>query len=331
MSPLSKIAPSVVALALLSLSACSSVSDTEKQAAPKQPTSAVVEKVNGVPITRTELDRAMKALLAQSSVPQPIKPEVMKQVTEAALNQITSAELLYQAASKLEVKDLEKQVSLKVAKSKREYASQAEFDKALSSVGLTQKEMEEAARKDIVINNLIQTKFGSQAPVTEDEVRKFYTENKEKVFTLGERINVSHILVGVPEKASAEARKQAREKAVALLKRVKGGEDLAKVAKAESSCPSKAQGGNLGTLAKGQMVAAFEKAAFALKAGEISDVVETEFGYHIIKVAQKLPPSKEKYEDAKANIVVYLKREKVRKAVAEYVEQLRAKAKIEKV
>jgi peptidyl-prolyl cis-trans isomerase C len=331
MSRFGKIAPSAVALAVLTLSACSSVSDTEKNTVLKQSSSAVVEKVNGVPITRVALDRAMKALLAQSSVPQPVNPEILKQATEAALNQITTAELLYQAASKLEVKDLEKQVSLKVAKSKREYASQAEFDKALGSVEMTQKDMEEAARKDIAINNLIQTKFGSQVPVTEDEVKKFYTENKEKVFTLGERVNVSHILVGVPEKATAEARKQAKEKAAALLKRVKGGEDLAAVAKAESSCPSKAQGGNLGTIAKGQTVPAFEKTAFALKAGEISDVVETQYGYHIIKVAQKLPPSKATFEEAKANIVVYLKGEKVRKAVADYVEQLRAKAKIEKV
>jgi len=319
----------VAALTILSMTACSK-NEAQKQSGQQTPATGLVQKVNGSPITKAELDRAVKALLAQSRAPENLPPEALKQATDAALNQLTSAELLYQAASKVEVKDLDKQVSAKIVQTKYQYPSQAEFDKALQSIGMTQKEMEEAARKDIVINSFIEKQFSSLATVSEDEVKKFYDDNRDKAFSHGEQIKVSHILIPVPAKATPEAKKQAKEKAVALLQKVKGGADFAALAKEESASPTKAQGGDLGIIARGQAVPSFEKAAFALKAGAVSDVVETEFGYHLIKVSQKLAPSTDKFADVKSKIVVFLKREKVRKAVAQYVDQLRSKAKIEK-
>jgi peptidyl-prolyl cis-trans isomerase C len=330
MPALKKIASATVAvLTLVSLSACNSAADKQQKAS-RFPSSGVVQKVNGVPITRTELDRAVRALLVQSRMPDKIPAETLKQATEAALNQLTAAELLYQEASKLEIKDLDKLVATKIAQSKFQYPSQAEFDKALQSVGMTQKAMEEAARKDMVINNFIEKRFAPQATITEEEVHKFYEDNKQNLFSQGERIKVSHILIAAPEKASAESKQQAKLKAQALLKRVRAGENFAALAKAESSSPTKQDGGELGILGKGQTMPAFEKAAFALQAGEVSGVVETPLGYHIIKVDQRLAPATESYKDVKQKIVANLKREKIRKAVAQLVEQLRAKAKIEK-
>jgi peptidyl-prolyl cis-trans isomerase C len=330
MLALKKIASATVAvLTLVSLSACNSAADKQQKAS-QFPSSGVVQKVNGVPITRTELDRAVRALLVQSRMPDKIPAETLKQATDAALNQLTAAELLYQEASKLEIKDLDKLVAAKIAQSKYQYPSQADFDKALQSVGMTQKAMQEAARKDMVINNFIEKRFAPQATITEEEVQKFYEDNKQKLFSQGERIKVSHIMIAAPEKASAESKKLAKQKAQALLKRVRAGENFAALAKAESDSPTKQEGGELGILGKGQTMPAFEKAAFALQAGEVSGVVETPLGYHIIKVDQRLAPATESFKDVKQKIVANLKREKIRKAVAELVEQLRAKAKIEK-
>lgn len=312
-------------LSLLVLSACSG------QQQPKNSAAAPIEKVNGAPITKADLDRAMKALLGESGDPKKLPPETLKKAHEAALEQLTAAELLYQAGTKLEIKDLDKQVSARIMQSKYQYPSQAEFDKALQSVGMNQKELEEAARKDIVINNLIAQRFASKAEVSEAEARKYYEENKLKLFTQGERIKVSHILIGVAKGATPEVKKQAREKALAVLKRVKGGEPFAEVAKKESTSPTKEQGGSLGIIGKGQSLPPFEKAAFALKPGQISDVVESPVGYHVIKVEQKLAPATERYEDVKNAIAGNIKREKIRQMLTAYVEQLRGKAKIEKV
>lgn len=315
---------SAAVVSLLLLGACTGQQHSENGAA------APVEKVNGAPITRAQVDRTVKTLIGQQD-PKQLPPDMLKKATEAALNQLTAAELLYQDGMKLEIKDLDKQVTTRITQSKYQYPSQAEFDKALQSVGMTQKDLEEAARKDIVINNLIVQRFADKADVSEAEVRKYYEENKLKQFTQGDRIKVSHILIGVAKDASVDAKRQAMAKALAVLKRLKGGEPFADVAKKESTSPTKDQGGSLGIIGKGQTLPSFEKAAFALKPGEISNVVETPVGYHIIKVEQKLPPATERYEDVKNQIAGNIKREKIRQLLAAYVEQLRGKAKIEKV
>lgn len=318
-----KMTRSAAAVSLLALAACAAEPA-------KDSTQAAVEKVNGTPITKAQLDRTIKAMVGQRDLKQ-LPPDMLKKATDAALNQLTAAELLYQDGMKLGVKDLDKQVTARITQSKYQYPSQAEFDKALKSVDMTQKDLEEAARKDIVINNLIVQRFADKADVSEAEVRKYYEENKLKQFTQGERIKVSHILIGVAKDASIDAKRQAMEKALDVLKRVKGGEPFADVAKKESTSPTKEQGGSIGIIGRGQTMPPFEKAAFALKPGEISNVVETPLGYHIIKVEQKLPPATERYEDVKNQIAGNIKREKIRQLLAAYVEQLRGKAKIEKV
>ncbi len=299
----------------------------KKTVAPTDP----VAKVNGTAITNKDVDRAVKVLLTQNRVPQPAPPEILKQAQSAATEQLISAELLYQAGQKMEIKDLDKQVQEKIAQNKAKFPSTEEFDKAMKSLEMGQKDMEEFTRKDIVINNLIEKNIISKITVPDADVKKFYDDNLEKFFQKGDSVKASHILIGVDEKATPEERKKAKAKIEAIQKKIKAGEDFATLAKTDSTCPSKDQGGDLGVFTKGQMVAPFEKAAFALKPGEVSDIVETQFGYHIIKLTEKNAASTEKFDDVKAKITEYLKNQQGQKAVASYVEELKAKAKIEKL
>lgn len=297
---------------------------------PKTSPSDTMARVNGTIITRMELDRAVKVMLAQNQMQQPLAPEVMKQAEAAALDQLTSAELLYQEALKLEMKDLDKQVAEKVALNRAKFSTEAEFEKALKGVDMTAKDMLDFTRKDLVIGNFIDQRFGVKALVSEADARKFYDENLDNYFKKPESARASHILIGTDEKASAEDRKKAKEKAEAVLKRVKAGEDFAALAKSDSSCPSSAQGGDLGSFGRGQMVPSFEKASFALKPGEVSDVVETQFGYHVIKLTEKQEASTEKFDEVKGKITEFLKREKMQKDVSEFIVELKKTAKVEK-
>jgi peptidyl-prolyl cis-trans isomerase C len=297
-------------------------------AKPKSPSDVMV-KVNGTPITRRELDRAVKVMLAQNQIVQP-DAEITSQAEAAALDQLTSAELLYQEAAKAKVNDLDKQIADRMAKSKAKFGSDTEYQKALQEVDMTQKEIEDFTRRDIIIGNFIEERFAAKAAVSDAEAKSFYNDNLEKYFKKPETARASHILIGADEKATPEERKQAKEKADAILKRVKAGEDFAAIAKAESTCPSSAQGGDLGAFARGQMVPSFDKAVFSLKPGEISNVVETQFGYHVIKLTEKHEATTEKFEDIKGKINDYLKKEKIQKEVMDYVEGLRKTAKIEK-
>jgi len=308
------------------------VKEASKEQTTKPATSPgdAMVRVNGTAITRLELDRAVKVMLAQNQMQQPLAPELMKQASDAALEQLTSAELLYQEASKLEIKDMDKQVTEKVAQNKAKFGSDAEFEKALAGVEMTPKDMQDFTRKDIVINNFIEKRFTAKAAATDAEARKFYDENIEKYFKKPESARASHILIGADEKTTPEERKKAKEKAEAILKRLKAGEDFAAIAKSDSSCPSSSQGGDLGSFGPGQMVPSFEKAAFALKPGEISDVVETQFGYHIIKLTEKQEATTDTFDSVKPRIIDFLKREKVQKDLSDYIEELRKTAKIEK-
>jgi peptidyl-prolyl cis-trans isomerase C len=325
----------IAVFSLLTLQAGQAFSEEPKTSPPKpeaaakpaataktSPTDPVV-KVNGKVITRGEVDRAQKVISAQNRMSQ-------QQPEEAVIDQLVSAELLYQAGAKLRMPDLDKQVADKIAQSKAKFPDNAAFENALKSASLSQKELEELVRRDIIINNLVEKEIASKTTVSEADAKKFYDENIDK-FKQGESIRASHILCGVDPQATEAEKKNAKEKAETLLKEIKAGKDFAELAKANSTCPSKAQGGDLGFFTKGQMVPAFENAAFALKPGEVSNVVETQFGYHIIKVTDKKSAGVTKFDEVKDKMEAYLKNMKIQKGVIEYVAQLKEKAKIEKV
>jgi peptidyl-prolyl cis-trans isomerase C len=320
----------IVAIALsgTAFSAEKKKSVAKKSTAASATSSGIVAKVNGTPITRGELDRATKFMLAQSKTTKELTAEQKKEANSAVLDQLISAELLYQAGKKLKIADIDKRIEAQMKLGKSKFPSTAAYDKALKESGLTEKELEEFARKEIYINNLIENEIASKITVTEADAKKFYDDNAEK-FKQPETVQASHILIGIDPKASADEKNKAKEKAAALLKRAKAGEDFAKLAKDNSTCPSAAQGGNLGYFGKGQMVPTFETAAFSLKSGEISEVVETQFGYHIIKVTDKKPAGTVPFADAKKEIIDYLKIQIIQQDISKYVEKLRKEAKIE--
>jgi peptidyl-prolyl cis-trans isomerase C len=180
-------------------------------------------------------------------------------------------------------------------------------------------------KKRYVVNNLLEKQVVSTITVTDEEISTFYERNKDK-FKRPESVRASHILVDSKPTDTPEDKQKAKEKAQGLLKQLKEGKDFAELAKTESACPSKAQGGDLNFFGKGQMVPEFENVAFALKPGEISDVVETQFGYHIIKVTEKKPEETVPLEEVKDRIKQYLTEEKSQKAVMDSVAALRKDA-----
>ena len=304
--------------------------ETKKESAAAAPAVAAVPlqgavaRVNGTAIDALELRRARKVLLRGQTVPAEQQAVLDKQ----ALEQLISAELLYQAAAKLEIKDLDKQIDAKVAQGKARFKDEQEFKKAIKDLEMDEKDLREYTRRDLLISHFVDTKFVSKTTVSDAEIRAFYDKNPDK-FKRDETVKASHILIGADSKASADDRKKAREKAEKLKKELAGGADFAALAKANSTDPSSQQGGDLGFFGKGQMVPAFEKAAFALKPGEISDVVETQFGYHIIKLTDRKPAATVEFKDAKAKIEEFLKGQKVNEAIQKYLTDARKTAKIE--
>jgi peptidyl-prolyl cis-trans isomerase D len=149
-------------------------------------------------------------------------------------------------------------------------------------------------------------------------VEKFYNEHMNR-YRQSKKVDARHILVKVKDDASDADKKAAKAKIDAAAERVKKGEDFAAVAKEVSEDSSAAQGGSLGQFGEGAMVKPFEEAAFKLEAGQVSDVVTTKFGYHVIKVEAVVPASKKELAEVELEIGKQLRREEAQKLEAKKV------------
>ncbi|HSR35756.1 MAG TPA: peptidylprolyl isomerase, partial [Desulfurivibrionaceae bacterium] len=220
-------------------------------------------------------------------------------------------------------------VDVEMANLKKRFPGDKEFKEAIKRSGTSEAELKGQMQRNLAIQKLIDQEFVAKTTVTVDEAKDFYEKNKEK-FKQPEQVKASHILIEAKPDAPEADKKAAKAKIDGLLKKVKAGEDFAKLAQENSQCPSSSKGGDLGYFARGQMVAAFENAAFGLKTGEVSGVVETQFGYHIIKVTDKKAESTVAFDTAKEQIMQRMKMSKVQEAVSRHVAELEKGAKIER-
>jgi peptidyl-prolyl cis-trans isomerase C len=179
---------------------------------------------------------------------------------------------------------------------------------------------------DLLVNDFLASEYLkkeviAKINVTEKDMQLYYKVHQEE-FKTPEMVRARHILIKVDKSASEEDKKNAKEKAEEILKRIKSGEDFAKLASEFSDdSGSKKKGGDLGFFSKGKMVPAFEKVAFSLKPGEVSDIVETPFGFHIIKVEEKKESILEPYEKVKDKVKDNVFAEFRKAKVEEFVEK----------
>jgi peptidyl-prolyl cis-trans isomerase C len=176
---------------------------------------------------------------------------------------------------------------------------------------------------------MLKAELEPKVTVSPEAGKKFYDENKAR-FRQDDSVHASHILIRTPENADAAAKAKAKSQADGLLAQITKGADFAGLAKQFSQDPGSApNGGDLGFFSKGQMVPAFEQAAFSLKPGQTSGVVETPFGYHIIRVSETKAGRDLTYDEVKGQIDEYLKQQIRDQKSQEFVDQLRARGKIQ--
>jgi peptidyl-prolyl cis-trans isomerase C len=198
----------------------------------------------------------------------------------------------------------------------------AAFRKRVELQGTTMDDIVLREAQSAAIRQWMHDTIEHDIKITDEEVRAYYDENRER-FRKPERFQASHILVKVDAGADEETRKAARAKAERLLAELKDGADFAKLAKQYSDCPSKTRGGNLGTFRKGRMVPAFQEALEKLDADQISGIVETQFGYHIIKRGKGTPAEQVPFEEVKDRLKRQLSSQKQSEKLYEATRKLR--------
>lgn len=295
------------------------------KAAPAGKPGDVLATVNGTKVTRAEFEQALKALQRGGRQPgQAFPPEVRAQL----LDQMVKQELLSQEASRFPVKDLDRAVDTQIQALRGRFPNAEAFQKELAADGLTEAKLKTMARRQLTIQNYVATQIAPKIKVTDAEAKTFYDANKDKM-KAPEQVKASHVLISVPPAAKPEDKKAALAKATAIQKRAAKGEDFAKLARENSQDPGSAQGGgDLGYFTKDRMVEPFAKAAFALKPGQVSEVVETPFGFHVIKLTDRKAAKEMTFAEEKEKILNYLKNKAAAEAVAKRVEELRKAGKV---
>jgi peptidyl-prolyl cis-trans isomerase C len=254
----------------------------------------------------------------------------LKTIRMDVLNNLINRELLNQESKKEKIAVTDVQVNDKLSKIKERFKSDAEFKEMLTKMKLTEAQIKTQLKEDLAIQALIDKQVVEKITVTEKDAQAYYDTHPE-AFKQPEQIKASHILVTVDPKADPAKKEEAHKKIESIQGKLKAGGDFAALAKELSDCPSKEKGGDLGYFSKGQMVKPFEDAALALKPGETSGIVETQFGYHIIKLAEIKPEGIMPYAEVKDQLTQYLKQEKVKAELDSYLAGLEKTAKIEKL
>ncbi len=303
-------------------------SDSKKEAAPAK-SGEIAAKVNGQPIYKAEFQSEVDKFERQASMMGRGTDE--KQVAEMRkqiLDKLVGREILRQEAVRLGLKVNNDELESHIKGLREKMGTPEEFTQALSHMGLTEQTLKDQFASEMMLRRLIDQEIASKVTVETSEIKAFYEKNPD-MFKTPEMVRASHILVKVDEKATPADKTKAMEKMKGIEKRIKAGEDFAAVAKEVSDCPSKEKGGDLDFFQRGQMVPQFEQVAFDLKPGKVSGIVETEFGYHLIKVTDHKDAGSMSFDEIKPRIEQYLKGEKISKQLADYVEKLKSSAKIE--
>jgi peptidyl-prolyl cis-trans isomerase C len=289
-----------------------------------------VAVVNGTVIKQAEFDSEMSRVLERLQRTGRIPNDLERsQIKKQVLENLIARELLYQESQKKGIKVDQKEIEEQITALKGRFPSEVEFKNALSTANLTEADLRFQFERDVAIRKLLDDQIGGKSTVSEKESRAYYDSNLAS-FKKSEQVRASHILIKVDPGADEAKKAEARTKIESLQAKLKNGEDFGALAKEYSEGPSGPKGGDLGFFGRGQMVKPFEEVAFSMKPGQVSGMVETRFGYHLIMVTERTPESTLSYEEVKDRLEQYLKQQKVQEEIAAYVETLKSNAKIER-
>jgi len=293
-------------------------------------TNEVVARVNGREMTRQLLDLEMRAMSARmasqgGSVPAARKTEFERRVLEGLIDR----ELVLQDGRTNLMEGLDARLTNEISRVKKQAGGEESFAKELEQSGLTEADFARRVQDDLVVRDTIEQVLKRSPTLGTNEVQAYFDAHREK-FVQPEQVRASHILIRVPPGADEKVKADKRAQIEAARALVKGGQPFAEVATKFSEDPGSArQGGDLGFFPRGAMVPEFDTAAFALGTNELSEIITTQFGYHVLQVVDKKPQRDAVFEDVREMIERGLQGQKNSETVQQYLSDLRKNATIE--
>jgi peptidyl-prolyl cis-trans isomerase C len=311
----------------------SALAQTQEQQPAQDPeVPAVVARVNGKDVTGDHYLIVWRhlRLLKMGDSEQAAEGLDQEALKHEALDRLIRIELLSQKADEMGMQADPKEVNEIITDFQNRMGGEDVLEQALNFRGVSMEEYRSDIAQSLRIEKLLQQEVYSETTVDPAEVRQYYDAHPQE-FNVPEQVKARHILIFTAENDDPVKRKEALATIQGAAERIRNGEPFEDVAREVSQDRSAASGGDLGYFGRGQMVPEFEEAAFPLDKGQVSDVVETPFGYHLIKVEDKRPAGTLTFEEVEQRLADYLKHMKGDEKGEEYVENLKAQAKIERI
>jgi peptidyl-prolyl cis-trans isomerase SurA len=289
----------------------------------------IIAKVNEKIITQSELEERtvvkMMSLQKMNVQPMPSQEEVMYE----ELKRMIDERLLVDAAGKLNLGVDEGSVTKAIDEIKRTNGlNDGDLEKMLQAESKSIEEYKNKIRDQILISRVVNFEVRKRVTVSDEEIEKYYSQHLKDYWT-PEKLKLRHILFLMDDTLLEEDKRFKRQKARLALKKIRSGGDFIAVAKEFSEDISASTGGDLGEIERGKMVPEFEKAAFRLKEGEVSGLVETPYGLHIIKVDKIFPGQTLPLDKVRGQIENQIRDQKLKAEYEKYLSELKQKAFIE--
>ena len=254
--------------------------------------------------------------------------ELMKQLRREAMDLMIEQQLIIQAAADKGIEVSDEEIDAELARIKEPFNDDDEFRRRLDTESYTEDSYREHLRDMIAAKRYLDDIRLEAMTVSDEELEQYYRDNERRL-TLPEQVRVRHILLSWKPLGQPDDKKALHEQMQTILDKARAGEDFAGLATEYSDDSTRVNGGDVGFFARGQMVPAFEAAAFALQPGEISDIVESPYGVHIIKLEERQESRLLPLDEIREKLRAHIRDEKLAKVEAEEKARLREAAEIE--
>jgi peptidyl-prolyl cis-trans isomerase SurA len=290
----------------------------------------VVAVVNQEIITLSEVEKWMGPLKEEIQAEDRLeKREQIREARLKILERLIEEKLIDQEAKKSGTKVTSKEIELALEDfKKRNTVTQEDLEKALAKEGLDLEAFKKQIEKKIQRMKLVNSAIKLESNPGEKELRDFYQKNIDR-YRGTEYYRPSHILFHVPKGTTPKEVREIRKKCQKVLEKIKGGEDFGEMAVLFSEDPSAKDRGDLGYFKKGELLPAFEKEALRLQIGEVSGIVRTDFGFHLIKLLDRKGGNPLPFEEVKGKVQDDYYEQEVEKAFKQFLSSLKEKAIIE--
>ncbi len=313
----------IVLLLLVSVLGSGSAAD-----APPPDTDAIVAKVGTTTIRNSEVEGMIDSYIPPGGFHGGVSSDKRREYRSQAIDILIEKELFYLAARERGYKATEEEINNLIEANIKRFPSKKAFEKEVSARGLTEERFRELVAREIVIGKFVSDEITGKSRYTDEELRDYYEKNIDK-FKRPESMRVWHILVGVSPNSTEEEKAKRKERAEEAYAKVKKGDDFILLAEQYSDDAYRVKGGDLGYIHKGRLDPDLEVAAFRLKEGEISPIVETIYGFHIIKAGDRKPAETVPFDEAKGSLRSDLEKKRFNETKKNVVSSLKERTGVE--